>query len=372
MLLFFLVILTKSACYPFISWLIEAMRAPTPVSSLVHSSTLVAAGVWFLFRYDYFFDFSFLSVLLLLAFVSIFVSGLCACVFVDLKKIVALSTCKNVSWCVVFYVCGDLRLALLQLLTHGVCKCFLFMSVGDVMSGSLSSQDCKSVYMFRYKGLFGAIAQFVLVFSLCGLPFLGVFFGKHGLLSLVFYSYGLVFLFVLLACFTLSYIYSFRFYLLLLGDCLGRLFGFLSNFCMIAGLVILSRFLKYGGFFLLPEVVLLGGWQSFLVFFIQVFGSMVGFFLWFNMFVRDYSLLWSSCLGYRDYVVSMFYSMSLKISSFFVLCLYRWEVLVLKFFHSKVLGKFSFLQGGFLLSLNFIVCGIVVRMLCYVLLVVVS
>ena len=39
------VVLTKSACYPLVSWLVEAMRAHTPVSSLVHSSTLVAAGV---------------------------------------------------------------------------------------------------------------------------------------------------------------------------------------------------------------------------------------------------------------------------------------------------------------------------------------
>lgn len=45
------VIITKRACYPLVSWLAEAMRAPTPVSSLVHSSTLVAAGVWFVVRY---------------------------------------------------------------------------------------------------------------------------------------------------------------------------------------------------------------------------------------------------------------------------------------------------------------------------------
>lgn len=51
-LFFLLVVLTKRACYPFVSWLLEAMRAPTPVRSLVHSSTLVAAGVWFLFRYS--------------------------------------------------------------------------------------------------------------------------------------------------------------------------------------------------------------------------------------------------------------------------------------------------------------------------------
>lgn len=43
--------ITKSASFPFVSWLLEAMRAPTPVRSLVHSSTLVAAGVWFYLKY---------------------------------------------------------------------------------------------------------------------------------------------------------------------------------------------------------------------------------------------------------------------------------------------------------------------------------
>ena len=50
-LMIWLIVITKSASFPFISWLLEAMRAPTPVRSLVHSSTLVAAGVWFYLKY---------------------------------------------------------------------------------------------------------------------------------------------------------------------------------------------------------------------------------------------------------------------------------------------------------------------------------
>lgn len=82
------------------------MRAPTPVSSLVHSSTLVAAGVWFLLRYDFLADSFFLSFLFFICCLTIFISGLSAVFFKDLKKIVALSTCNNVSWCLLFYTLG--------------------------------------------------------------------------------------------------------------------------------------------------------------------------------------------------------------------------------------------------------------------------
>lgn len=72
---FLLVILTKSARYPFISWLLEAMRAPTPVRALVHSSTLVAAGVWFCLRYDRYI-FGKLSLgIFIFSVISIYISG---------------------------------------------------------------------------------------------------------------------------------------------------------------------------------------------------------------------------------------------------------------------------------------------------------
>ena len=95
--LFMLVVMTKRACYPFVSWLLEAMRAPTPVSSLVHSSTLVAAGVWFVLRYSYLGVGGLYYWLVGFCFVTILLTSFAALVFMDLKKIVALSTCNNVS-----------------------------------------------------------------------------------------------------------------------------------------------------------------------------------------------------------------------------------------------------------------------------------
>nr|UDU84928.1 NADH dehydrogenase subunit 5 [Glypthelmins quieta] len=356
LVLLFFIILTKSAGYPFVSWLIEAMRAPTPVSSLVHSSTLVAAGVWFLLRFDWFFTPGFLSFLLLLCLVTVFVSGFCAATFVDLKKIVALSTCNNVSWCIVFFICGDVCLALLQLLCHGVSKCYLFISVGDVMSASSGSQASKAVYLSRYGSSFGGLVQLVLVFSLCGLPFLGVFFGKHGLMPGLLYSCNSFLVCVLFLCFFLSYIYSFRFYLLLLGESVGLSVGFFSSFVLVFGLSLLSTFLNYGGSFLFLEYSCLGSLSSIMFLMIQVFGLFVGGILWYYCF-QSRGAIWSSSLGGSDFLVLLVYSWFLQASSSFLLGFYRWEAYLLSFFRSAGLKSVLHMRDYRLFSINFMLLG---------------
>jgi NADH-ubiquinone oxidoreductase chain 5 len=84
--------ITKRAQVPFSAWLPAAIAAPTPVSSLVHSSTLVTAGVYLLIRFNFlFYFFSFLLFKVFFLF-TMLVGGFCAFIEADLKKIVAMST----------------------------------------------------------------------------------------------------------------------------------------------------------------------------------------------------------------------------------------------------------------------------------------
>lgn len=214
--------------------------------------------------------------MLLFSIITIMIRGCCALFFNDLKKLVALSTCKNVSWCLLFFICGDLDLALLQLLTHGVCKCYLFMSVGDLMGLSGRSQRRVGVYLSRYVGGYGVYLQSLLILSLCGLPFLGVFFSKHVLFSRVSYIFGGGYILLLSLGFFISYAYSFRFVLLLLKGLGGLRLGFSSWFLLVSMLGILGTIFKFFGIFGLGEDVALRCFFSMVMLAIQIFGCLVG------------------------------------------------------------------------------------------------
>lgn len=207
---FRLIVFTKRASFPFISWLLEAMRAPTPVSSLVHSSTLVAAGVWFRVRYDLLVFRRNVIFIILILFITIMITGICCFWFIDLKKIVALSTCNNIAWCLIYLILGDVCLCLFQLLRHGVSKCLLFMLVGDVMRGTGGSQARNCVYSPQLYGRWGIFSLLSIVLGLSGAPFIGVFFTKHLLLSEFCGLVNVPMLIIMAFCVFVSYFYSFR------------------------------------------------------------------------------------------------------------------------------------------------------------------
>nr|YP_010415490.1 NADH dehydrogenase subunit 5 [Capnia yunnana]USC52378.1 NADH dehydrogenase subunit 5 [Capnia yunnana] len=190
--------MTKSAQIPFSSWLPAAMAAPTPVSALVHSSTLVTAGVYLLIRFNVLLaGTKFGSFLLLFAGLTMFMAGLGANFEFDLKKIIALSTLSQLGLMMSILAMGFPKLAFFHLLTHALFKALLFMCAGAIIHNMKDSQD------IRYMG--GLVIQMPLTSScfnlsnlaLCGMPYLAGFYSKDLILEVVSLSYLNFFSFIL-------------------------------------------------------------------------------------------------------------------------------------------------------------------------------
>lgn len=304
------------------------MRAPTPVRSLVHSSTLVAAGVWFLLRYSYLFENLSVWLLYISSLLTVIISGVCACSFTDLKKIVAFSTCKKISWCLLFFFCGDFFLASCHLVTHGLCKCFLFMTVGDLMSSSYSGQKFIGVFPASYVDFWGCLVRSVLVFSLCGLPFLGVFFSKHCFISFLWGGCFRFSLFVEMLGVFLSYVYSFRFFLMLLGNSCGLGVGFSKDFVLLGGLIFLGTLVKWVLFGVLEEIVCVGKKERFLLILLQTLGLSVGSLIYVGGLKFGVAYRLFGCDSFVDCLYNFYEKLAWVIGFVF----FRWEVLLLECF----------------------------------------
>nr|QTX96604.1 NADH dehydrogenase subunit 5 [Macrobrachium rosenbergii]QTX96617.1 NADH dehydrogenase subunit 5 [Macrobrachium rosenbergii]UPO69326.1 NADH dehydrogenase subunit 5 [Macrobrachium rosenbergii]UVU21267.1 NADH dehydrogenase subunit 5 [Macrobrachium rosenbergii] len=220
----FLVVLaamTKSAQIPFSAWLPAAMAAPTPVSALVHSSTLVTAGVYLLIRFSPSLMSSFAStLLLLLGCLTMFMAGLGANFETDLKKIIALSTLSQLGVMITILSLGWSTLAFFHLLTHALFKALLFMCAGSIIHSVGDYQDIR---------MMGGLVNFMPIsvmcinlanLALCGFPFLAGFYSKDLILEVAFLNPLNEVSFWLLALATgLTVCYSFRLvYYSLSGD----------------------------------------------------------------------------------------------------------------------------------------------------------
>jgi NADH-ubiquinone oxidoreductase chain 5 len=185
-LISFLVVLaamTSSGQIPFSSWLPAAMATPTPVSALVHSSTLVTAGVYLLILFSPSFRCWLNTILLLVSGLTIFMAGLLANFEFDLKKIIALSTLRQLGHKIITISIGLSGLAFFHLLTHELFKALLFMCAGGAIHSMGNSQD------IRFMGGLSIYIPFtssfmVSNFVLCGMPFLAGFYSRDFILEI--------------------------------------------------------------------------------------------------------------------------------------------------------------------------------------------
>nr|YP_010704700.1 NADH dehydrogenase subunit 5 [Polypedilum masudai]UXG19087.1 NADH dehydrogenase subunit 5 [Polypedilum masudai] len=213
--------MTKSAQIPFSSWLPAAMAAPTPVSALVHSSTLVTAGVYLLIRFNYLFLETFASkILLTIACLTMFMAGLGANFEFDLKKIIALSTLSQLGLMMSILALGAYKLAFFHLLTHALFKALLFMCAGAIIHNMKNSQDIRDMGMFSVYMPFTVSCLNVANLALCGFPFLAGFYSKDLILEFVMVSYVnnfIFFLFFFSTGLTVSYSLRLFYYLFILN-----------------------------------------------------------------------------------------------------------------------------------------------------------
>lgn len=177
------------------------------MSALVHSSTLVTAGVYLLIRFN--------SIgtewLLIVGSVTVFIAGLCACAEIDLKKVVALRTLSQLGVMIVALSVQLKSLCFFHLTTHAMFKALLFVSVGIGIHRVYGSQDFRSFSSFGRVSSLPSLCLSIANISLAGLPFISGFYRKDLILESFYNSDSrLVFMLVFLGGIGLTTAYSIK------------------------------------------------------------------------------------------------------------------------------------------------------------------
>lgn len=171
-LLLLLTSFTKSAQFPFSSWLPKAMRAPTPVSSLVHRSTLVTAGLILLMNFSkLMLNGGVMTVVLLIGLFTIFFSSVAALVEEDIKKVVALSTLSQMGFSILTLGLGISFVSFIHLVSHALFKRCLFMQIGYIIHCNYGQQDGRGYGGNGALPMFMQLQLLITLFCLCGLVF---------------------------------------------------------------------------------------------------------------------------------------------------------------------------------------------------------
>nr|QJD26719.1 NADH dehydrogenase subunit 5 [Cymbiola nobilis] len=205
--------MTKSAQIPFSSWLPAAMAAPTPVSALVHSSTLVTAGVFLLIRFFPFLNsiHFFKPTMLFISVSTLLMAGIGANYENDLKKIIALSTLSQLGIMMMSLGLAMPGLALFHLYTHALFKALLFLCAGMIIHNSLNTQDIRYMGLIYLQAPITVTCMNIANLSLCGAPFLSGFYSKDLILEVSLYSpTSLLMIMMILLATGMTAAYSFR------------------------------------------------------------------------------------------------------------------------------------------------------------------
>uniref|UniRef100_UPI003001A964 NADH dehydrogenase subunit 5 n=1 Tax=Triatoma boliviana TaxID=3120505 RepID=UPI003001A964 len=257
---------TSSAQIPFSSWLPAAMAAPTPVSSLVHSSTLVTAGVYLLIRFSDLLLHVNCCFILSLSMMTMFMAGLGANFEFDLSKIIALSTLSQLGLMMSILFIGFPVLSFFHLLTHAFFKALLFLCAGLMIHCMGDTQDVRYMGVMTNNLPFTCTCFCISNMSLCGLPFLSGFYSKDLILEMMMtsnYNFFVFIIFFVSVGLTVSYTVRVVYYCLFYNVNMCSCHDYYEDKIMMKSMIILSLVAIFGGsmlswlMFEVPELVVL-------------------------------------------------------------------------------------------------------------------
>lgn len=203
LLLFILASFCKSAQFGFHSWLPDSMEAPVPASALIHSATLVSAGIYLMIRFaPVLLASNFLMLFVFIAAFTAFYGSIISSFQTDLKKILAYSTISHCGFLMLSLTLNNSYITIFYLYGHGLFKSLSFMVVGNLIQFSNNYQDSRRMGGFIFKYIYEFFFLIICLLNLSSFPFFLNFFSKHFLFSLLnlnSYVYTVSYVFIFLA-----------------------------------------------------------------------------------------------------------------------------------------------------------------------------
>ncbi len=188
--------IAKSAQFPLLIWLPQAMAGPTPVSALIHAATMVAAGVFLLARTFPLLDVSVLTIIAVTGTITAFMGAVAALFQTDIKRLLAFSTISQLGYMVMAVGVGAPEMGLFHLLTHAFFKAGLFLCAGIVIHAlhhaahqahaHFDAQDMRLMGGLRKKLPFTFVCYIICGLALAGLPLFSGFLSKDAILLAAF------------------------------------------------------------------------------------------------------------------------------------------------------------------------------------------